>query len=86
MSSRKFPCFFVENSDTLASKLLPLNNIFVDKERKILYCSVPKTGCTSMKRMLIESSGRIPRSVMDRETHIGKGIVILSFSLEVASE
>ena len=36
-----------------------MKNIMVDDDRKFLYCPVAKSGSSSMKRLLLETSGRI---------------------------
>lgn len=45
-----------------------LSQVFVDEGRRFIYCAVPKAGCTTMKRALVESSGRIPLDEMKRRT------------------
>ncbi len=39
----------------------------VDEERQLIYCQVPKSASSTMKRALVESSGRIPEK-MEQET------------------
>ena len=55
---------FFQEEDTLQWR----QNILVDDDRKFLYCVVPKTESTDMKRALIETSSRISREVITNRT------------------
>ena len=43
-------------------------NILVDDDRKFLYCAVPKTESTNMKRSLIETRAKISREEITNRT------------------
>ena len=43
-------------------------NILVDDERKFLYCAVPKTESTNMKRSLIETRAKISKEDITNRT------------------
>nr|XP_054760970.1 carbohydrate sulfotransferase 11-like [Lytechinus pictus] len=61
-----------ERRDTIdgltADILKKMNHILVLDKLKTLYCYVPKTGCTTMKRMLLLLNGNINSTNIDHET------------------
>ncbi|XP_063954735.1 carbohydrate sulfotransferase 11-like [Lytechinus pictus] len=89
LDAKKHP----ENIDGLSADTLKnMNHIIVIDKLKTLYCYIPKAGCTTMKRMLLELSGHINSTYIPHE----KGDIhvlaakhfrsLREFSLEDANE
>lgn len=55
-----------EQKYPFGDKLLEFNrHLIFDDQRKVIYCFVPKIGCTNMKRLMLYMGGHLPLSTLD---------------------
>ncbi|XP_054627380.1 carbohydrate sulfotransferase 8-like isoform X2 [Dunckerocampus dactyliophorus] len=66
-------------SKTVMSQLL--NNIYVEDKSKLLYCQVPKVGCSNWKRTLMVLGGQAsdPQGILHEVAHSGRLKTLKSF-------